>query len=147
MMLRLSEFPWTNVHVQSTRFSFGDLRIDGYMHLPGAYRSLSRPSSVIEPRHPLCGTAVVRRGFSRKTPFISYPSSIGSGGLSTSPRLCTYTPNPIYPIFYGRTRPNQSIRCRIEPWSDMMHVSGHASRLDAFSAYHLARNCWAYSVE
>ena len=25
--------------------SFGDLRINGYLHLPAAYRSLSRPSS------------------------------------------------------------------------------------------------------
>ncbi len=31
---------------------FGNLGIKGYLHLPQAYRSLSRPSSPQEPRHP-----------------------------------------------------------------------------------------------
>lgn len=30
----------------------GDRRIDGFMHLPAVFRSLSRPSSTSEPRHP-----------------------------------------------------------------------------------------------
>lgn len=34
---------------------FGDLRFNGSMRLPGAYRSLARPSSAPEPSHPLTG--------------------------------------------------------------------------------------------
>lgn len=33
-------------------FPFGDRRINGRMHLPGAYRSLPRPSSSPQPSHP-----------------------------------------------------------------------------------------------
>jgi len=32
--------------------SFGDLRIKDCMRLPGAYRSLPRPSSALKPSHP-----------------------------------------------------------------------------------------------
>lgn len=32
--------------------SLGDLQIAGSLHLPGAYRSLARPSSAPEPSHP-----------------------------------------------------------------------------------------------
>ena len=41
---------------------FGDPRIKGCMHLPGAYRSLPRPSSAPEPSHPSGGVA--RRAYS-----------------------------------------------------------------------------------
>ena len=37
---------------------FGDPRINGYMRLPGAYRSLSRPSSAPKPSHPPGGVLV-----------------------------------------------------------------------------------------
>jgi hypothetical protein len=35
--------------------SFGDPGINGRMHLPQAYRSLPRPSSLIKPSHPPIG--------------------------------------------------------------------------------------------
>ncbi len=37
---------------------FGDLRIKGFMRLPGAFRSLSRPSSALRPIHPPRGLGV-----------------------------------------------------------------------------------------
>ena len=36
---------------------FGDLRIEACMRLPGAYRSLPRPSSVPKPSHPSGGVS------------------------------------------------------------------------------------------
>jgi hypothetical protein len=35
--------------------SFGNLGFNGRMHLPQAYRSLPRPSSLIKPSHPPTG--------------------------------------------------------------------------------------------
>ena len=39
----------------NTRFSFGNLGIVGHMRLPRAYRSLSRPSSLLKPSNPSTG--------------------------------------------------------------------------------------------
>ena len=39
---------------------FGDLRFNGSLRLPGAYRSLARPSSAPEPSHPLTGVLIRR---------------------------------------------------------------------------------------
>ena len=36
---------------------FGDLRFIDSLRLPGAYRSLARPSSAPEPSHPLTGVS------------------------------------------------------------------------------------------
>ena len=55
---KMLQFPWFDfqryVHwnAQSARLSFGDLGIFGYMRLPRAYRSLSRPSSLLKPSNP-----------------------------------------------------------------------------------------------
>ena len=38
---------------------FGDLRIKDSLRLPGAYRSLARPSSVLEPSHPPAGILAI----------------------------------------------------------------------------------------
>ena len=37
--------PWMTTHYGGRVPAFGNLRIDGYLLLPAAYRSLSRPSS------------------------------------------------------------------------------------------------------
>ena len=42
---------------------FGDLRFNGSMRLPGAYRSLARPSSAPEPSHPMTGVIFQRSDF------------------------------------------------------------------------------------
>ena len=65
MMLRFSTFLLPHLmdmgvtqYYLSYDVTFGYLRIVGYLHLPGAYRSLSRPSSDSKPRHPLYSVGV-----------------------------------------------------------------------------------------
>lgn len=61
MMLRFSTFPYprgTIRYYPHYDVTFGDPRIKGYLRLPGAYRCLSRPSSVSKPRHPLYSLCV-----------------------------------------------------------------------------------------
>ena len=59
MMLRFSTFLLPHLmdmgatqYYLSYDVTFGYLRIIGYVHLPGAYRSLSRPSSILEQSYP-----------------------------------------------------------------------------------------------
>ena len=84
--------PWQEV-------PFGDPRIDGYMRLPGAFRSLSRPSSAPEPSHPPGGLAC--RGTEspalvcpKPSPFPPAPRAIGSGRLNASAEASALTPPP-----------------------------------------------------
>ena len=63
MMFQFGGFPYQNGMPKSIRLwpevRFGDLRVEAYMRLTGAYRSLSRPSSALVPRHPLYGVVAV----------------------------------------------------------------------------------------
>ena len=79
--------------------TFGDLRINVYLRLPGAYRSLSRPSSVIKPRHPLYSVSVLdlnqEQALTEPEPYsLSNPHTcaIERGGLHASVALRVYTP-------------------------------------------------------
>lgn len=60
-MLQLGRLPYPKgmhrVTVQDVQL--GDPRIIASMRLPGAYRSLARPSSALEPSHPPCGVTAV----------------------------------------------------------------------------------------
>lgn len=57
----------------------GDLRIEGCMRLPGAYRCLPRPSSAPEPSHPPVGVGV-------------------SDPVSTKPSLVPETLEPVHGV-------------------------------------------------
>ena len=55
-MLHFGQFVLPSVSKGVYReISFGNLGIYGRMHLPQAYRSLPRPSSLIKPSHPPTG--------------------------------------------------------------------------------------------
>ena len=55
-MLHFGQFALPSVSKGVYReISFGDPGINGRMHLPQAYRSLPRPSSLIKPSHPPIG--------------------------------------------------------------------------------------------
>ena len=60
-MLQSGRFPYPKGMHRSTvqDVQFGDPRIIVSMRLPGAYRSLARPSSALEPSHPSCGVTAV----------------------------------------------------------------------------------------
>eukprot|EP00829_Urostomides_striatus_P011523 TRINITY_DN2863_c0_g3_i1.p1 TRINITY_DN2863_c0_g3~~TRINITY_DN2863_c0_g3_i1.p1 ORF type:complete len:305 (+),score=-100.40 TRINITY_DN2863_c0_g3_i1:1446-2360(+) len=92
--------------------TFGDLRINVYMRLPGAFRSLLRPSSVVKPRHPLYSVGVLDHNQERtltESEFISlsdpHTRAIAGGGLHTSQKLRVYIPTRTYPVFYRCARP------------------------------------------
>ena len=81
--------PWQEV-------LFGDLRFKGSLRLPGAYRSLARPSSAPEPSNPPNGVALAQlrpgcvckplqsNGNIIDTPFVGFPLSPFS---STHPHM------------------------------------------------------------
>ncbi len=50
-MLRSPRFPILTDHSEEWEVPFGDRRIKSSLRLPGAYRSLARPSSAPEPSH------------------------------------------------------------------------------------------------
>ena len=55
-MFQFGGFPiLTDRFLKKQEVLLGYLRIIGSMRLPGAYRSLARPSSALEPSHPLTG--------------------------------------------------------------------------------------------
>lgn len=55
-MFQFGGFPiLTDRFLKKQEVPLGYLRIIGSMRLPGAYRSLARPSSALEPSHPLTG--------------------------------------------------------------------------------------------
>jgi hypothetical protein len=57
-MFQLRAFPFhAEYHKKWWEFPLGNPRIKGSMRLPVAYRSLARPSSVLEPSHPPDGIA------------------------------------------------------------------------------------------
>ena len=99
----------------------------GSLHFPEAYRCLARPSSALEPSHPLVGLNV-----SSLNPFrlgsANRQSSVSTRGLNTSLPSCVH-PGPIKPVFY---------RC-----SQRSLFSGWVSSLDAFSFYPVSRSCSA----
>lgn len=93
-------YPWGYNHrFWWLRFAFGDPRIEDYSRLPGAYRSLSRPSSASKPRHPLYGVFVVslRRVPSRRTSLCRLRHTPGWNRQAeyVARRLHTYTRKPI----------------------------------------------------
>ena len=97
-------------------FPFRDPRIYGCMRLPGAYRSLPRPSSAPEPSYPpgglVCRVSVKPFTFNlwlkvKRFHFNPTPWAIGSGMLNTSgpeDPWCLHT-RPINGVFYPSPRP------------------------------------------
>ena len=56
-MFRSTAFPAITGHSEEYEVIFSNHRIIGFLHLPGAYRSLTRPSSALEPSHSPIGVA------------------------------------------------------------------------------------------
>jgi hypothetical protein len=56
-MFRSTAFPTITGHSEEYEVIFSNHRIIGFLHLPGAYRSLTRPSSALEPSHSPIGVA------------------------------------------------------------------------------------------
>lgn len=55
-MFQFGAFPvLTDRRIKRQDVLLGYLRITDSLRLPGAYRSLARPSSALEPSHPLVG--------------------------------------------------------------------------------------------
>ena len=55
-MFQFGAFPFlTERRIKRQDVLLGYLRITDSLRLPGAYRSLARPSSALEPSHPLVG--------------------------------------------------------------------------------------------
>ena len=51
-MFQSPAFPILKDRSEEQEVPLGHRRIKGFVHLPGAYRSLTRPSSALEPSHP-----------------------------------------------------------------------------------------------
>jgi hypothetical protein len=62
-MFQLRAFPTITGRSREQEFSLGNPGIKGSMRLPRAYRSLARPSSVLEPSHPPDGTATPKTNY------------------------------------------------------------------------------------
>jgi hypothetical protein len=60
-MFQFPAFPAITGHPEGCEVTLGNHRIKGFLHLPDAYRSLTRPSSVLEPSDPPIGVAIFRR--------------------------------------------------------------------------------------
>jgi hypothetical protein len=56
-MFQSPAFPIHKDRSEEQEVPLGHHRIIGFVHLPGAYRSLTRPSSALEPSHPPDGVA------------------------------------------------------------------------------------------
>ena len=54
-MFQFGAFPIHRIDTKCQDVLLGYLRITGSLRLPAAYRSLARPSSALEPSHPLIG--------------------------------------------------------------------------------------------
>ena len=78
--------PWQEV-------LFGDLRFKGSLRLPGAYRSLARPSSAPEPSNPPNGVTLAQFN-------VEPVWTVSSRGLNTSLPWCVH-PGPIKRVFYS----------------------------------------------
>ena len=86
---------------RSARCSFGNLGIAGYVRLPRAYRSLSRPSSLLKPSNPPIGvfTLAVQPHITRLC------ATIIARGPAGPPRYILHTPLSwrIAPMVRGKT--------------------------------------------
>ena len=85
-------------------FQFGHPRINGRLHLPWAYRSLPRPSSLLKPSHPPTGVStpaysvIILHDYTRRSSLVHggtsfvLPQAISCRGAFFVEEMCIPTP-------------------------------------------------------